>query len=132
MMKHMKKAISFVMAVCLLAGNSYVDTGAPVITMEPIVTQESTSFDEGETTILSELEGWKEDTVRKASAEDTTTGTGGTTTGGTTTGDTTTEGSGNAGGTTGSGENTGTGGTGSTVNTIHSGLATSLFIPMYM
>lgn len=106
----MKKAISFVMAVCLLAGNSYVDTGAPVITMEPIVTQESTSFDEGETTILSELEGWKEDTVRKASAEDTTTGTGGTTTGGTTTGDTTTEGSGNAGGTTGSGENVNTNG----------------------
>ena len=28
MMKHMKKAISFFMAVCLLAGNSYVNTEA--------------------------------------------------------------------------------------------------------
>ena len=28
MMKHMKKAISFFMAVCLLAGNSYINTEA--------------------------------------------------------------------------------------------------------
>ncbi len=86
MMKHMKKAISFVMAVCLLAGNSYVDTGAPIVTMEPVMIQESTSPGAGEAqeTVTSvETDNMYEDNVRKASAEDTTTGTGGTGTGGT-------------------------------------------------
>ena len=40
-MKHMKKAISFLMAVCLLAGNSYVNTKADsVVTMSDWTTVE--------------------------------------------------------------------------------------------
>ena len=33
MKKQIKQAISFLMAVCLLAGNSYVDIGASAVTM---------------------------------------------------------------------------------------------------
>ena len=41
MMKHMKKAVSFFMAVCLLAGNSYVGGTATSISITPVVQEAS-------------------------------------------------------------------------------------------
>lgn len=79
MKKRIKQAIGFFMAVCLMAGNSYVDMGTSAVTMTDWVEAASDS-EEGkevkEPLLLNSLQKYCAATVRKASAED---GTGATT-----------------------------------------------------
>lgn len=85
MMKHMKKAVSFFMAVCLLAGNSYVGGTSTSVTITPIVQAEETVAETADTqeeksgtfigSIFDTVSTWTgnlADRIRTASAEETT------------------------------------------------------------
>ncbi len=74
MKKKIKQAISFFMAVCLLAGNSYIDMGTSAVTMTDWVEVASDETNERkerkEPLFLHRIEKYWQDNIRIASAEE--------------------------------------------------------------
>ena len=74
MKKQIKQAISFLMAVCLLAGNSYVDIGASAVTMTDWVEvseeDTTTEIQEKEPLLSARFKEYSNMAVRKVRAEE--------------------------------------------------------------
>ena len=71
MRKKIKQAIGFFMAVCLMAGNSYIDMGTSAVTMTDWIEVAKDSEEENkikEPLLLESLQEYCDTTVRKASA----------------------------------------------------------------